>query len=742
MSVVSPPADAVATPSIQESPVRAQAAVLAVFTASVFTSAFLLFLVQPLFGRMVLPLLGGSPAVWNACMLFFQAALLGGYLYAHLSSRVLAPRAQAAVHLGLMAVAALALPIALGNREPPAGADPVAWLLLTMAATVGPPFAVLAGTGPLLQRWFSFTRHRHAADPYPLYAASNLGSALALFAYPALVEPQLRLAQQSLGWAVGYGLLTLLLLVCVATVRPAAAVADRVADDSPALSGTERLRWVALAFVPSSLLLGVTAYLTTDLLPVPLLWVLPLGLYLISFTLVFARTPVIPHEWMVIAQPALLCIAVLMLMRGQIPNLKLGLAVALLTLFVTAMVCHGELARRRPAASHLTEFYLWISVGGVLGGIFNVIVAPQVFSRLWEYPLIVVLAALARPWERRLPPRAHALAAAAAVAVALALLWATAPRANPFTPATMGVAAVAVLAASAALWRFPLMLAFTVAAVAGVHTFRDLRDSGTILTARSFFGVHRVSVARIPSGTYHTLAHGSTLHGAQNRDPAQRSDPLTYFGKRGPLGQIFRILPAPAGQRRVGFVGLGTGSAVAHAAPGDAWTFYEIDPDVERIARDTAYFTYLTDSPARVRVVLGDARLSMRAAPDTAYDLIALDAFTSDAVPTHLLTLQALDLYLSKLAPHGLITYHASNRYLDLPTVIGALARERGLHAVVGGGPLGGLRVFDRFSAWVVLARDPADLAPLVSSPGWMPLRIESPAWTDDYSSMLSVMMW
>jgi len=692
----------------------------------------------------VLPRLGGSPAVWNACMLFFQAALLGGYLYAHLSSRVLGPRGQAGLHLSLMALAALTLPIALGDREPPGGGEPIGWLLLTMAATVGPPFAVLAGTGPLLQRWFSFTGHRHATDPYPLYAASNLGSALALFAYPALVEPRLRLAEQSLGWAIGYGLLAGLLLLCIVRVRPGAAAVAREEDEAATVTHAERLRWVAYAFVPSSMLLGATAYLTTDLVPIPLLWVLPLGLYLLSFTLVFARRPLIPHSWMVIAQPSLLCVAALMLLEGLVRRPTLGSVLHLAALFVTAMVCHGELARRRPAVRHLTEFYLWISVGGVLGGIFNVIVAPQVFNRLWEYPLVVILAALARPWPGRQPRRRHLVPGLAAAVVSLALLWATSQDSGVSTFATLAVSAVAVNIATVGLSEFPFWLALALATVLGSRTSTALKRDGTILATRSFFGAYRVSEINVSSGSYHTLTHGSTLHGAQFRDPEQRREPLTYYLREGPLGQIFASMSAPAAHRRVAFVGLGSGSAAAYGSRGDRWTFYEIDPGIERIARDTAYFTYLSDSPADLQVVLGDARLSLRSAPDSSFDLIALDAFTSDAVPTHLLTLEALDLYLSKLAPRGMITYHVSNRYLDLESVVHGLARRRGLHAWVGNGPRRRPRRYDQYSTWVVLARNEEDLGMLVADDRWKPLRAAKPVrvWTDDYSSVLSVMSW
>ena len=438
-------------------------ALLATYTAAVFLSAFLLFLVQPLFGKMVLPLLGGSPAVWNTCMLFFQAALLGGYLYAHVTSSRLTVRRQATVHLAALALAALALPVSLRSAAPEGGAAPIPWLLGVMAITVGAPFLVLSGTGPILQRWFSRSGHAQAADPYHLYAASNLGSALALIAYPLLMEPRMRLAGQSGAWTAGYAVLALLIAGCAALVwktgdSPAAVVAnprvpiDRAdaldttdsadaagpddgvhavdavdaADDAPAAAVTlrERLIWIGLAFVPSSLLLGVTTFITTDLSPAPLLWVLPLALYLLSFTFVFARRPPIPHAWIVAIHPSAIAVAVLLLTAGYVKKPGIAVPQHLLALFIIAMAAHGELARRRPHVRHLTEFYLWISVGGVLGGVFNALVAPTVFDHIWEYPIVLVLACLARPWpEERLGWKRHLNFALRAGAFVWALMF-------------------------------------------------------------------------------------------------------------------------------------------------------------------------------------------------------------------------------------------------------------------------------------------------------------------------------
>ncbi len=724
------------------------AGLLALYTAAVFGSAFLLFLVQPMWGRMVLPLLGGSPAVWITSMLFFQAALLGGYAYAHLSTR-LGVRRQAMLHLGLLAVAALLVPLGPGEATPAGDAEPVRWLLGLMVATVGPPFLVLAATGPLLQSWFARSRHPHAADPYRLYAASNLGSLLALLAYPAWVEPRLRLAEQSGGWAVGYAAIALAIAGCAATVwgnaraRPAMSPAPHALGEESFAAPTARERaiWVAYAFVPSGLFLAVTTYLTTDLAPVPLLWVIPLALYLLSFTLVFAPRALLPHGWMTAAQPSLLVVVALLLLSGHLRRPAVVVPIHLLALFVTAMVCHGELARRRPDARYLTEFYLWLAVGGVLGGVYNALLAPMLFPHTWEYPVLLVLACLARPW----PPGSRSWRTVAwngfrTAAFIAALLLLTGEQVAAWPPALyLGAAAVLLAVLAPSLGRRPTWLAVCIAVVLLIRIGEEVRERQTLLAKRSFFGSYRVERADILPG-YNVLTHGSTLHGAQALPLELRREPLTYYVRNGPLGDIFATLPDRA-PRRVAVVGLGTGTTAAYGQPGERWTFYEIDPGIVRVARNPRLFTYLRDSPAETRVVLGDARLRLADAPPGAYDLIVLDAFTSDAVPVHLLTREALELYLSRLAPGGRIAFHISNRYLDLESVLAELTRERGLTARVGTGPVRGRSHYQQHSTWFVVARDAAGLAGLAPREGWRAPRNRAgvAAWTDDFSSVLGV---
>jgi spermidine synthase len=786
------PASLTAPAAVSAAPAaRSRAGRLAAYTAAVFLSAFLLFLVQPLFGKMVLPLLGGSPAVWNTCMLFFQAALLGGYLYAHLTSSRLTVRRQATVHLAALALAALALPVSLRSAAPEGGAAPIPWLLGVMAITVGAPFLVLSGTGPILQRWFSRSGHAQSADPYHLYAASNLGSALALIAYPLLMEPRMRLAAQSGAWTAGYIVLALLIAGCVALVwktadAPAplnsidsvdAVDASRSVDTGDAIDSVdaatsvnpvpsadaaggvgapngvdaapagvvtlrERLIWIGLAFVPSSLLLGVTTFITTDLSPAPLLWVLPLALYLLSFTFVFARRPLIPHAWMVAIHPSAIAIAVLLLTAGYLKKPAFAVPMHLLAMFIVAMAAHGELARRRPHVRHLTEFYLWISVGGVLGGVFNALVAPVAFNEIWEYPIILTLACLARPWpETRLTWRGHLVFAVRAAAFAWGLLYLADNEAmRPWL--FLLLAALLINLLNALLGRAPLWLAACIGTVLVVRASTVVNEPGVLLSERTFFGRYKV-VEYQHDGGFHVLRHGSTLHGAQSLEPYRRREPLTYYLMHGPLGKVFAATGDRAGHRRVAVVGLGTGTTAAYARQGEDWTFYEIDPGIERIARDTAYFSYLADSPARTRVVLGDARLSLARETDRTYDLILLDAFSSDAIPVHLMTREALDTYLARLAPRGLVVFHVSNRYLDLEPVVAALAKDRGLVARAGVGPRD-RRSYESTSTWIAVARTVADLGPLTADANWWTprLRPDVEPWTDDYSSLLTVFDW
>ena len=575
---------------------RHGAATLARFAGTMLLGAFLVFSIQPMFARMALPLLGGAPAVWNTAMVFFQSALLAGYAYAHCLSRTFGPRGQIAGHLALLAVACLSLPVAIGaDWHPPVGGASIPWLIGLMAWTVGLPFLAVAATAPLAQRWFAGSGHPAASDPYFLYGASNLGSVLALLSYPLLVEQRLTLHEQGLLWTAGYGVLALAITGCGMVVwrsGSAAAIAPATSrlEQGDAIGWPRRLRWLCLALVPSGLLLAVTTHITTDLAAVPLLWVVPLALYLLTYVIAFARRPWLRHVWMLKAQPFVL-IPLVLLFTWTLP-FWVGLPLHLLCLFVSALVCHGELARLRPHAEHLTEFYFWLALGGALGGAFTALLAPLLFDGVFEYPIALAAACLLRPMRapeggRRamdfiLPLAIGALIAARGGGLDLGL-----PDLG-----MLGMLLVCVPSAVAlyALAERPLGFGLGIAAALAAAL---LTADGHMVVARerSFFGVY--TVKRDPAG-YHVLVHGTTVHGAQSVDPSGWREPLTYYHRDGPLGHLFSALGARP--RAIGVVGLGAGAVACYRRPGQRWTFYEIDPLVERIARDQRYFHYLAKS--------------------------------------------------------------------------------------------------------------------------------------------------
>ena len=736
---------------------------------TLFVNAALLFAVQPMFSKMVLPLLGGTPSVWNTCMLFFQTALLGGYLYAHVTTKWLDVRKQSLLQLVLFGLTFLTLPIAVAADWAPTTSEMPVWsLTVLLTFSLGAPFFMLSTGAPLLQRWFSESGHPAAENPYFLYAASNLGSMVALLAYPVLIEPRLRLAQQSYLWTGGYAFLVVLIASCAIIARrgfisgntgtrPVAA--DALATDVDALGAMpvtaapaehltiwRRARWVLLSFVPSSMLLAVTTYLATDVASIPLLWIVPLALYLLTFVIVFARKVVIfRHAFAVWLQPPfllMLAVAIALMMQRSVTALA---PTHLATFFLTALVCHGELAKDRPSVSHLTEFYLWMSVGGVLGGIFNVIVAPHVFDTVLEYPIAIILAAWLRPTiaTRRPIDRILDFVLPAVLCVAIVALMR-----SGFPPKSWGDKAPVWVFGGYALvvlcfQRHSFRFALGIAAIILGATLGRGEDKTLLFTGRSFFGVYRV----MAYDKHHALQNGTTTHGGQSSLSQFAKEPLTYYHRDGPLGQSFAWLMRRNQDRRVAIVGLGTGTIACYGHPNEKWTFYEIDPLIERIAFNTSYFTYLRDCPPAKRIVLGDARLSLLQAPDSSYDMIILDAFSSDAIPVHLMTREALQLYLRKLAPGGSVMFHISNRYLNLEPVLVGLAEDAKIAGIIGADTAitaTQTASFKMNSKWVVLSRRAQDHGLLAIQPGWRVLAPTSDVaiWTDDFSNVFSVFRW
>lgn len=717
---------------------RADRRVVALFSATMLTSAILLFAVQPMVARFVLPTFGSAPQVWAVALVFFQAVLLLGYLYAHLSSSRLRLRRALALHGVLLVLPALTLPLGVPDVDADVSAGNPAWALLgLLTVSVGLPFFVVSSTAPLLQRWLVHTDHPAGRDPYFLYRASNLGSVLGLVSYPLLFEPRLTLDAQGLAWTWGYVALVVLLAGCGAFVWRFGGGAERpsVVGADERLTVRRRLTWLVLAAVPSGLVVAATTVLTTDVAPIPLLWVLPLGLYLITFMLAFSsggrsRRVYTLSVWAM--PPAILAVAVVTVAEIRSP-LWLVLAVHLLAVFTVAMVCHGRLAQDRPAPQRLTTFYLVESTGGVLGGAFAALLAPLIFNSLWEYPLALVLAALLWPGVRAAKPLrpgdlAWPVALAAAVYVALWQLDLedSVLIAGAVVCALFAVQRPARLAAGLAA----LFVAGTLGVAAG--------ETPVIERERNFFGVRTVE----QSADVRLLVHGTTLHGNQLLDPGL-PQPTTYYHPASPIAQL--VTGGPRGlTRRTAVIGLGTGTMAAYSQPGDRWTFYEIDPEIIRVARNPRYFSYLRDAPGAVDLVVGDARLSLDDVRDGTFSLVVADAFSSDAIPTHLITREALALYFRKLGPGGVLAFHISNRYIDLQPVLGNLARDAGLTCQYGNqdAPLGVAITEASASAWVAMARDPEDLGEITDSERWRPCATGSDAytWTDDYSNIISVL--
>jgi len=735
----------------------------ALFALTVFSSAALVFLVQPMVAKLVLPLLGGSPSVWNTSMAFFQLALLAGYFYAHLLQRIPSVRAQAMTHVAALVIAAVALPLRVnGLAGPPSSEHPNLWLLAVLTLSIGAPFAVLSATAPLVQAWHARTVGAvEGKEPYVLYAASNFGSLIALLAYPIVVEPLTSLIGQRYGWSAGYGLFVLVIAtLAIAVSRVRTAEVQRVVTTAPPPAWRDRITWVTLAAIPSSLMLGVTTYITTDVASAPFLWVLPLALYLTTFIIAFQQKPAIPLEMTLVLQAAALAAcAALLPFRSTFFGLQLFLHLA--AFFLTALMCHQRLVARRPDPAHLTEFYLCLSLGGVVGGAFNAFLAPVIFNDVWEYPIVLALSCLARPWGdlRRVPIWTWSMLVVgvlAAVITPIAVTFATYRVTGESVVGVfdqrelfeMGMKVLLLLSVLAAfLVRRRALFFFAVVAVMSYASETAADRTDTRQTWRSFFGVLKLSETSVPSldGRVKMLAHGTTLHGAQAQDAAHSCQPLVYYTPNTPIGQVFTAKQKTSPRLRIGAVGLGTGSVAAYVRPGDHLTFFEIDPLVVRIASDPVNFSYTTlCAKSLVDYVIGDARLTVAKQPAASFDILLIDAFSSDAVPAHLLTVEAVRGYLAKLKPDGVLILHLSNRNLDLMNPAQSVARAAG-----GWAAAQNYRPSDKDQkgTWespedaVIVAKTHEALVGFLASGKWRagdPFKARP--WTDDYTNLAGSM--
>jgi hypothetical protein len=723
------------------------ALLIPIYTAAIFLSAALLFAVQPMFTKMVLPRFGGSPSVWSVAMVFFQGILLLGYAYADILTRFVRGPLALLIHLAVMLGGAIFLPVAIakGWGSPPADREQL-FLLGLFSVSIGFPFLALSANGPLLQAWFARSGLKQAENPYFLYAASNIGSLVSLFAYPFVAEPFSTLSFQGGIWRAGYYLLIALIALCGSLVffrREGEAVLSQAQSTEAAPVFGRMAYWAALAFVPSALMIAATTHITTDVAAAPFLWVLPLSLYLISFILVFSQRTFVQQAALTKLQPFLLALIVLTLALDIRTWLTVDVALHLLTFFVTAMICHGLMAATRPQAAYLTRFYFCMSLGGVLGGIFSGLIAPRIFSWIAEYPLLVVAAALARPglvWPRGKEAWPTVTLVSLVLIVAIPGLYEGFSIVPPYNWIVWG-AAVTLVACAVAFRDLPLRLAVLFAAVF-IITRVYPPNARHLETVRSFFGVHKIEVT--PDGRFRVLRHGMELHGAQRLTTDDgiavtgRPQLSTYYHPDSPISEaIDAVQDKKKGPIHAAVIGLGAGSIACLMKPDDYLDYYEIDADVIRIARDPQRFTFLRDCKPDANIVLGDARLTIADAKDARYDVIVVDAFSSDSIPVHLLTREALRIYVSRLNPGGIIIAHISNNHLDLTGVVTETAASEKLIArlydedeVSGGDPM------IKFSTVMVLARDDDDFGLLKDWDLQTPEPGEYP-WSDDFSNLL-----
>lgn len=792
-----------------------------VFTVTVFLSACLLFSVQPMVAKTLLPVFGGGSSVWTTCMLFYQSLLLLGYLYAHILMTRFGRVAQMLIHTSVLALALVAgIMFDTPEAPPQASTFPVPWLIGQLLLVSGLPFFAISSAGPLIQGWFARTGHARAHDPYFLYAASNAGSLIGLLAYPLIFEPNMGVSMQREIWLIGFGVFTLLALFAASRtkgksgaklspkeakrqrkleqrkeqerearapmVTPTPESAAHAPHKHDAITWKRRLYWIYLAFVPSSILLGVTSYITTDVVSLPLLWVLPLALYLI--TMIIAFSALVERAVKDFTRPMVILVigAMVLIMANELNAegpMALIVIVELLLLFAIGVVCHGRLSLDRPDASHLTEFYLLMSVGGALGGLFNGIFAPLVFNTNLEYPIALVLAVAVLPWSNDLVglsiekakriklTRRIVLPTTALVYVLLMGFFGSQVAGfingllnDPSNgPQPVDMTLVALMSAIPPLlvylaWKDGLACALTLLVPMVAIQYTTATDTQTIHRKRTFYGIHEVTRQRLYDGyndrwvDIHVIHHGTTIHGIQYNEPDLRLEPLGYYHFNGPCGMIMNSIKSmrPDGAR-IGIMGLGSGAIAAHGREQDSITFFEIDPEVESIARDPELFTFLRDAPPDIEVRLGDGRKLIEDSEEMGeekFDLIHADAFSSDSIPTHLLTVEAINLYFDRLEDDGMVVLHISNRYLDLMPLVFELAVQTTRYA-----PLVAIdnnipdeqKMYRFASVWVVLTRDPQTAERLLDA-GMESYVIDTDdrirVWTDDYSNIISLIKW
>jgi hypothetical protein len=734
------------------------------FILTLFWSAMLLFMMQPLFTRMAVPLLGGAPSVWNIALVFFQFVLLFGYLYAHGLQRLKA-RTQIIVHLLLLLAAAITLPLDIPGWYPaPSSTSPSLWLIGLLTVAVGLPFFALSAQAPLMQRWFSFSDDPQANDPYFLYAASNIGSMIGLLGYPLFMEPLFGVTLQNILWAGGFVILMLLVARAGYSIWHAVPKQTAINATTAPLPVKQQLHWVALAAVPSGLLVAVSNILTTDIGSLPLLWVLPLAIYLASFVIAFGKSDTLPFHRMHFLVTVTVIVAGLFAYLSINDNIWLTLISMLLPFFIVATACHSKMVEQRPSSAHMTRFYVLMSLGGAIGGSFSSLLAPVIFNWIYEYPILIIAAAalltspvVAQAKGRLIPDiinghRHRRLGDVAMMAFALLLGMSGAVQLVTLNAlensnladtivvslTILAMVVVCFLCRTSAL-RFAVAVAAAGLVFGGASRIFDWQKK--TFQDRSFFGVS--SVRTTENASIVILAHGTTIHGAQSLLPATRLKPQTYYAAGSGVGQVMQRLSF----NNIGLVGLGSGALSCYVRPRASLTYFEIDPLMISIASNPRLFSYVSECSPNANMVLGDARLQLKNQYNhQAFDLLVIDAFSSDAIPLHLMTTEAFAIYLKSLTADGVLMVHVSNRYFELEPVVAKLVQNSGLHAAMfkyeplKDQPRG---VYESKSNWIAVARTSNRIEQIMAlQPGWTPLALkpQQSLWTDDFSSPLAAL--
>lgn len=748
---------------------------LAVFGITIFLGAALLFIAELMFAKMVLPLLGGTPAVWNTCTVFFQASLLAGYYYAHAVTTRIKIERQLLLHSALFIVPILFLPISISaGWTPPTGKNPIFDLLVLLTVSIGLPFVMVSTTAPLIQRWFSVTGHGAGEDPYFLYAASNAGGFAGLVGYVVLLEPNFTRTMISELWKYGYMLLVVLTVLCAVSVYRSrrGKLPEDVREKKDKGADIEKIdrfrvvRWMLLAAVPASLLLGLTTFITTDIMAVPLLWVLPLSIYLLTYIMAFSRRTWILRKALWVMLPIFAVIQTLFLTfpgRGSIIPISIKTCFHMTTFFLVALACHSDLAKDRPGTGNLTKYYLLISLGGVLGGAFNALVAPVVFQSVIEYPAMLVIAYILTVYPAASEKRGvkkkdkkkgrvktwktdvlWIASVTAAAFLGMIVLKRSAP--DQIAQYYVVLSAIGLIMISGIFRRYRFGIALGICMVL-LNTVGLESSLGQIVyRERTFYGLTRVHRWVSQSQSAKILMNGTTCHGFQFQGDESRRIPTTYYSFNGPLGDIFGFVRNDSAPERVGVIGLGAGTIACYAGRNDTVKFYEIDPAVARVALDPRYFTYLedaTDRGANLDLTMGDGRLTVAKEPEGYFDLLIVDAFGSDSVPTHLLTTEALGMYMGKVRPGGIVAMNITNHNADISSVLGNTASSVGL-AVYIRRDKGDYTDERTPSIWVAMSRNPSEIEGLAANEGWSPLEKDERyrPWTDDYSNILQVLNW